>query len=295
VVRYASRVNLQGKTAVVMGASRGAGRGIARALGAAGATVYAAGRTGRGGPAPTDGASGTVEDTAEEVTARGGVGIAVRCDATSPAGVEQLARRVREERGRLDILVNAVWGGNERIDGSDGGWEGVPWSAPFWLHGLGRWDEMMGAGVWATFLASRAFAPLLVPAAGLVVHITDGVDGKYRGNFYWDVAHEALNRMTLGMAEDLRPHRVTCVGITPGFMRTERVLHHFRATEATWREVTGLTRSESPEYVGRAVAALASDEERLVHSGQLFHAADLATRYGFTDVDGRLIPRFEPA
>ena len=286
--------DLRGRTAVVTGASRGAGRGIALALGSAGATVYVAARSTRGGPPPADGAPGTVDDTADEVTARGGRGIAVRCDATDAIQVQALFDRVAAGSGGPDLLVNAVWGGNERYDvsGDVHRLAGVPFDAPFWEHDTARWNEMMMAGVWASLLASRAAAPLMVARRrGLIVHVTDGISPRYRGNLYWDLSHEAINRMAFAMAEELRPHGVACVAVTPGFMRTERVLRHLGTDAQRWREVELLRDSETPEYVGRGIATLAADAGVLDRTGRSFASGDLAAEYGFVDVDGRSVPR----
>jgi NAD(P)-dependent dehydrogenase (short-subunit alcohol dehydrogenase family) len=286
---------LAGRVAVVTGASRGAGRGIALALGEAGATVYVAARTRRGGPAPADGAPGTVDETAESVTAQGGRGVAVACDATRPGEVQALFARVQEEQGRLDLLVNAAWGGNEsyRVVGETHTFEGtVAFDAPFWDQSLTRWDEMITAGVWPTVLASRFAAPLLVrQKRGLIVHVTDGIAPRYRGNLYWDLSHEAINRLAHAMAEELRPHGVACLAITPGFMRTERVLRHLGTDEAGWHRLPLLKDSETPQYVGRAIAALAADPAVLERSGSLLSSGDVAKEYGLKDVDGRYVPR----
>jgi NAD(P)-dependent dehydrogenase (short-subunit alcohol dehydrogenase family) len=276
---------LEGKVAVVTGASRGAGRGIARALGEAGATVYVTGRSARGGPA-TDGLPGRVEDAAEEVTARGGAGVAVRCDHTDDAQVEALFARVRRERGRLDVLVNNVWGGYE---GRTFVGEGIYfWEQPY----AERWDKMFTAGLRAHVVASCLAAPLLIEhKAGLIVSTIAWDHDKYLGSFY-DLSKHAIVRWVHGMAIELRRHGVAAVAVAPGFTRTERVLAAYGADEAHWRDVPALAATESPEYVGRAVVALATDPRVLDKSGRAFRAGELAAEYGFTDVDGRRVPPF---
>lgn len=279
-----SRVaDLSGKVAVVAGASRGAGRGIAMALGDCGATVYITGRTTRSGKPPPDGAPGTIEDTADEVSARGGQGIPVLVDHTDREQVAAFFARMEQEQGRLDVLVNAVWGGNE-IHPQLG------WGKPFWEQPDEGWQLMMQAGVYAYLLNSQCAARLMA-GPGLIVHVTDGV-GDYRGQIHWDLAHEAINRMALGMSADGKRKNIAVVVLNPGFMRTERVLMHLK-TEAQ-KKMFGFDRSESTEYIGRAVASLTADTEVQTKSGQLLYVADLAEQYGFTDIDGKFVPRFDP-
>jgi NAD(P)-dependent dehydrogenase (short-subunit alcohol dehydrogenase family) len=286
---------LQGKVAVVAGASRGAGRGIARALGAAGATVYVLGRTVRGGPRPADGAPGTIEETAEEVTARGGVGIPVRADCTAESGVAAAFERVGREQGRLDVLANAVWGAADGFP-APGDWM-ASWNRPFWEQPLRLWPGMMNAGPYAYFLTGYHAARLMVPAGrGLIVGVTDGIvegsTGEYGGQLVWDLAHQCINRLLLGMSVEARAHNVAVVTLMPGFMQTERVLMHLTSDEL--KNMFRFDRSESPEYLGRAVAALAADDQVMEKTGKIHFVADLAREYGFTDVDGRYIPRFNP-
>lgn len=271
--------NLNDCVALVTGASRGAGRGIAAALGAAGATVYVTGRSTRGGPT-TDNLPGTVEDTAAEVTARGGRGVAVRCDHTADADVEALFARVRAERGRLDLLVNNVWGGYE------GRPLGIPMS-PFWEQPRAQWHGMFVAGLRAHLTASQFAAPLMLPQkCGLIVSTIAWAFDEYLANIFYDVSKAAIVRMSAGMARELRPHGVAVVALAPGFMRTERVLAAHAA------HPFDLSVTESPEYLGRAVVALASDPEVLRKSGQVLTAGGLAREYGFTDTDGRQPPPF---
>ncbi|MFN3652377.1 MAG: SDR family NAD(P)-dependent oxidoreductase [Armatimonadota bacterium] len=276
---------LKGRVAIVTGASRGGGRGIARVLGEEGATVYVTGRTSREGARGADG-TGTIEETAEWVSAAGGVGIPVRCDHTTDAEVEALFCRVREEQGRLDLLVNNVWGGYE-------GYAEVSFTAPFWEQPLWRWDRMFAAGVRAHFSALRLAAPLMIiQGRGLVVHTTFWDRSKYLSNLPYDVAKAAVNRLAHGAAVELRPHGIAVVALSPGWMRTEAVLRHLGATEETWQSVPELASTESPQYLGRAVAALAGDPRVLEKSGCTLTVGDLAQEYGFSDVDGRVIPAF---
>lgn len=268
--------DLRGKIAVVTGASRGAGRGIARVLGEAGAVVYVTGRSLRGLPT-TDHAPGTIEDTAEEVTARGGRGISVRCDHTVEDEVSALFAHILAEQGGLDLLVNNAWGGNEH---SHGGVypDGSHWGIPFWERSLRPWHSMFEAGVRAHLMASRYAVPLLLNRPGGMIACTTFWDHqRYLGDLYYDLAKASINRLAFAMAQDLRPHGITSVAISPGFMRTERVL----------AEGSDLSQTESTEYVGRAIAALAADPHRLARTGQVLTVAKLAREYGFTDIDGR--------
>ena len=276
---------LQGKIAIVAGSSRGAGRGIALALGDAGATVYVAARTSRHGPKPADGAPGTVEDTAEEVSARGGQGIAVRADLGNEEEAAALFRRVEEEQGRLDLMVDSAWGANFMPE----------WSKPFWGLSAGIWRDTLGT-INAAWLTSVHAARIMVKqGSGLIIHVTDNLHpdaSAYRGHILWDLGHEFLNRLVADMGRELKKRKVAVVGLNPGFMRTERVLMHM-TTEAIKKQFR-FDLSESVEYVGRAAAALAADPAVLRKTGELLWAADLATEYGFTDVDGRVIPVFDP-
>jgi NAD(P)-dependent dehydrogenase (short-subunit alcohol dehydrogenase family) len=276
---------LQGKIAIVAGSSRGAGRGIALALGDAGATVYVAARTSRHGPKPADGAPGTVEDTAEEVCARGGQGIPVRADLGNEEEAAALFQRVEEEQGRLDLMVDSAWGANAMAE----------WSKPVWELSAGIWREA-AATISAAWLTSVHAARIMVKQkCGIIVHVTDNLHpdtSAYRGQILWDLGHEFLNRLVMGMSRELKKSQVTVVGLNPGFMRTERVLMHMK-TEAIKKEFR-FDLSESVEYIGRAAAALAGDPNVVRKTGQLLWVAELAQEYGFTDVDGRVIPLFDP-
>jgi NAD(P)-dependent dehydrogenase (short-subunit alcohol dehydrogenase family) len=271
--------------AVVTGASRGAGKGIAAVLGECGATVYVTGRTVRG-QAAADDLPGTVDDTAELVTARGGRGIAVRVDHTDDREVEALFQRVRRDQGRLDLLVNNAWGGYEHYFGTTFD-DGTRFVAPFWEQSLRRWDGMMTAGVRAHLAATFFAVPLLLRhGRGLVVCTSAGDRGRYLGSLLYDVAKSAVSRMVMGMGRELLSRGVAAVAVTPGFMRTERVL------AAHARAPFDLSATESTEYVGRAVAMLAADPKVMRLTGQTWAVGDLARLYRFTDVDGRRVPPF---
>jgi NAD(P)-dependent dehydrogenase (short-subunit alcohol dehydrogenase family) len=275
---------LQGKIAVVTGASRGVGRGIAVVLGERGATVYVTGRSVRGAPT-ADNMPGTIEDTAEEVVRRGGHGIAVACDHREIRQVEALFTRVRDEQGGFDLLVNNAWGGYE---GHVGGLR----PCNFWEAPLELWDGMIEGGLRTHLLATYFAIPLMLPRqSGLIVSTIAWDHDKYIGSFY-DLAKHSIVRMIWGLARELKPHRIATVALAPGFTRTERVLSAFKIKEDEWRSVTHLKKTESPEYAGRAVAALAEDKRVLRRSGKPYMTGELAREYGFTDVDGRQPPPF---
>jgi len=276
---------LKGKIAIAAGGSRGAGRGIALALGQAGATVYVAARTSRSGPKPFDNAPGTVEDTADEVTARGGFGIPVQADLSSHEEVAALFHRVEKERGRLDVLANSAWSANF-----------MPvWSKRFWELDTGIWSDTLET-VSVCWLTSAHAARIMVKQqSGLIVHVTDNPPSDphgYRGQILHDMGHECLNRLIHAMSLETKKAKVAVVGLNPGFMRTERVLAYM-TSEARMKQFR-FDLSESTQYIGRAVAALAADPRVSRRNGQLLWACDLAQEYGFTDVDGRHIPRFDP-
>jgi NAD(P)-dependent dehydrogenase (short-subunit alcohol dehydrogenase family) len=273
--------SLKGKVAVVTGASRGAGRGIAVSLGDAGATVYVTGRSVRG-KSTTENLPGTIEDTAEAVTARGGDGIAVRCDHTVDSDVEALFSRVKREQGRIDLLVNNAWGGYEHHDYR-------MFAAPLHEQPLRHWDGMFTAGVRAALVSSYFAIPLMLAKKhGLIINVTVWDHDKFVGNVFYDLAKNAVNRMTFGMARELKPHNIAAVGLAPGFMRTERVAGSFEAAGS--KDYLNFT--ESPEYIGRAVVALAADSNVLQRTGTILTVGDVAKEHGFTDIDGRYIPPF---
>lgn len=268
--------------AVVTGASRGAGRGIALTLGDEGATVYVTGRSVRGG-VTTQQRPETIDATAEAVSARGGLGIPARCDHTDDADIEALFKRVEQEQGRIDLLVNNAWGGYEIMVGFDKFWE-IP---------MEHWRLMFRAGVRSHMATARLALPLMLPhGRGLIVNTTSPVGARYHGNVFYDVAKTAVNRMAFAMAHDLREHGIAVIALAPGWMRTEKVLDHFKTDEANWHTVADLEKTHSVEYTGRAVAALAADAEVMQRSGQILEVADVARAYGFTDTDGRQVPPF---
>lgn len=272
------------KVAVVTGASRGAGRGIALVLGEAGATVYVTGRSVSGSSSRPDLSSTTIEETAALVTARGGAGIPVRCDHTVDSEVESLFARVEAEQGRLDILVNNVWGGYEKyLDDS--------FVSPFWEQPLWRWDAMFVAGVRAHYSASRLAARLMLPnKSGLIINTTFYDRGKYFQPLSYFLAKNSINQMAYGMGLELREHNIAAIALSPGWMRTEAVMAVIAPDgEPTPEE---FEQTESVEYIGRAVVALAGDPNIMVKSGQTWTVGDLAREYEFTDIDGRQIPPF---
>ena len=265
--------------ALVSGASRGVGRAIALVLGGAGATVYVTGRS-RDGKSTED-MPGSVDQTARDVTAAGGQGIAVPCDHTRDQEVEKLFSRIeREQRGRLDLLVNNAWGGYEQYD-----FEGF--SLPFWEQPLRHWEGMFQAGLRAHLTASRLAAPIMIARqGGLIINTVAWDRGLYLGNLFYDLAKAATVRMAWGMALELRAHGVAALALAPGFVRTERVM------AAHAQQPFPLDRTESPAYTGRAVAFLAGDPSVMERSGQVLAVGDLARQYGFSDTDGRQPPTF---
>jgi NAD(P)-dependent dehydrogenase (short-subunit alcohol dehydrogenase family) len=273
---------LAGKVAVVAGATRGAGRAIAVSLGEAGATVYCTGRSVRGQPATT-GRPETIEETAELVSGRGGQGIAVQVDHTVPQQVAAFFERVKQEQdGRLDLLVNDVWGGDELTQ----------WDVPFWQHSLEDGLRMQVRAVHSHIITAYYAAPLMVARKqGFIIEVTDGDTLNYRGNLYYDLTKVSTMRLGLALAEDLKPHGVTALALTPGFLRSEAMLDHFGVTEANWRD--GIKKepyfagSETPYFIGRAVVALAADPQVAQKAGKTLATWQLAKEYGFDDVDGR--------
>lgn len=272
---------LEGKVAIVAGATRGAGRGIASMLGERGATVYCTGRSVRGHSA-TGSRPETIEETAELVTRYGGVGIPMQVDHRQEAQVQALFARVLDEQGKLDLLVNDIWGGDRFID----------WSKPFWEQSLVYLRDLFETAIFTHIITSRHGAPILVRQGyGLIVEITDGDRPDYRGNLQYDLLKNTVNRLAFGMAEELRPHGVAAVAVTPGFLRSEEMLEHFGVTEANWRDGArvdpNFIASETPFFVGRAVAALAADPAYFSRSGDVYSSWGLSDDYGFTDIDGR--------
>jgi len=278
---------LEGKVALVAGATRGAGRGVACMLGAAGATVYCTGRSIRGAPSPM-GRPETIEETAELVGRQGGVGIAVRTDHTQDAQVERLISQIRTEQGRLDVLVNDIWGGDPLVD----------WSSRFWTMDLDVARRLIDQAVVSHLVTARHAAALMVERqSGLIVEVTDGAGDGYRGHLLYDLVKGVVRRLGYAMAWELLPTGVTALTVTPGFLRSEAVLDHFGVAEANWRDAIAkdpfFAESETPSFIGRGVAALAADPEVRALAGAVLTANDLSERYGFTDVDGRR-PAFHP-
>jgi NAD(P)-dependent dehydrogenase (short-subunit alcohol dehydrogenase family) len=275
---------LASRICLVAGASRGVGRGVARALGEAGATVIVTARSSETG-LKTDGRSEVIEDTAREVDAAGGRGHHYLCDHTKERDVDTLVSWCLRRFGRIDLLVNAVWGGNEGFDGTRHA-DGSQFGTPFWRRGSRSLGHALESGLYAQFLTSRAVTPAMVSAKkGLIVSISFDTGPGYLGDVVYDLAKSAMNRLSLAMAEELKPHGVAALVVSPGFVATERVVDAGMAAEAT----------ETPRYAGRAVAALAADPDVGRFSGQIVHAADMARLYHFTDDDGSQPARFTPA
>jgi NAD(P)-dependent dehydrogenase (short-subunit alcohol dehydrogenase family) len=308
---------LQGKIALVAGATRGAGRGIAIALGEAGATVYCTGRSSRTQSrkhAATPGRPETIEETAELVTAAGGRGIAVRVDHTIPAEVKKLVAQIKRRHKGLDILVNDVWGGDALTE----------FGKPFWQVNLENGLAMLKQAIHSHIITSHYATPLMLgrgaggtggsqgsrgsrgtrgKVRGIIFEITDGDAFYYRGNIFYDLVKISVIRLAFAMARELRKRDIASVALTPGFLRSERVLEHFKVTEANWNEAgqnkkhaqnskdqndsaSDFMVSESPRYIGRAVVALAADPHVRNKSGRVFSSWALAREYNFTDVDG---------
>ena len=276
---------LEGKVALVAGGTRGAGRGISVQLGAAGATVYVTGRTSEAGRSEM-GRPETIEETAALVDEAGGRGIAVRVDHLEPEQVQGLVERIDREQGRLDVLVNDVWGGDPLAE----------WNKPVWEHSLGKGLRLLRLAVDTHIITSHFAIPLLIrEPGGLVVEITDGTaeyNANYRGTvgLYYDLAKVSAIRLALVQADELGPHGATALSLTPGWLRSEMMLEHYGVSESNWRDATEeephFVISESPHYVGRAVAAFAADPEVSRWNGKSLSSGQLAKVYGFTDLDG---------
>ncbi|GAA1947318.1 SDR family oxidoreductase [Amycolatopsis minnesotensis] len=285
--------------AVVAGATRGAGRGIAAALGEAGATVICTGRSSVTGAIPSDyDRAETIEGTADLVTGLGGTGIAVPVDHLDPAQVRRLAERIDAEHGGIDVLVNDIWGA-EVLKGGP-----ADWNTPIWEHDLDTGLRILRLAVDTHLITSHHLLPLLIRRrGGLLAEITDGTTefnaAEYRISVFYDLAKVAVNRLAFSQGHELEPHGATAVAITPGWLRSEMMLDNFGVAEPHWRDALdqdradgnptappGFAQSESPRYVGRAVASLAADQDRARWNQRSVTAADLARTYGFTDIDG---------
>jgi NAD(P)-dependent dehydrogenase (short-subunit alcohol dehydrogenase family) len=273
-------VDLRGRVALVAGATRGAGRGIAVELGAAGATVYVTGRTVAGSPSPMHRPE-TIDETATLVNRAGGTGVAVRTDHADPDQVRALIERIDRDHGRLDVLVNDIWGGDPLTE----------WNVPFWQHDLDGGLRLLRGAVETHIITSWHAAVLMTRApGGLVVEVTDGIDAGYRGSLFYDLAKASVIRLAIAQAAELKPHDIAAVALTPGFLRSEAVLDHFGVTADTWRDAIAtdphFAASETPRYIGRAVAHLAADPDKMTHTGTATSSWELAYRYGYTDIDG---------
>lgn len=275
---------LQGKVALVAGATRGAGRGIAVELGAAGATVYCTGRTTRAQRSEYNRPE-TIEETAELVQQAGGRGIALQVDHLDPAQVQALAARIEREQGRLDLLVNDVWGADFLAE----------WNVPVWEHSLEKGLRLLRLAIDTHIITSHFALPLLIKhPGGLLVEMTDGTaeynNANYRLSLFYDLAKTSVIRMAWAQAKELSPHRGAAVALTPGWLRSEMMLDIYGVKEANWRDATAkqphFVISETPRYTGRAVAHLAADLKVSRWNGQSLSSGQLAKVYGFTDLDG---------
>ena len=275
---------LRGRVALVAGATRGAGRGIARELGAAGATVYVTGRSTRARRSEYDRPE-TIEDTADLVTEAGGHGVAVPVDHLDPAAVRALVDRIAGEQGRLDLLVNDIWGGEKLFE----------WDTPVWEHDLDNGLRLLRLAVETHAITSHFALPLLLRhPGGLVVEVTDGTADynrdTYRVNLFYDLAKTSVLRMAFALGHELGPRGASAVALTPGWMRSEIMLEAFGVREVNWRDALDrephFAISETPRYTGRAVAALAADPGVSRFNGQSLSSGGLARVYGFTDLDG---------
>jgi len=273
--------NLRGQVCLVAGASRGVGRGIARGLGEAGATVIVTARSSETGPR-TEQRPETIEDAARAVDAAGGEGHPYLCDHTSERAVDELVHWCLRRFGRIDVAVASVWGGNEGYDGERYP-DGAAWGTPFWRRSAEPFSRFFSSGPYPALLLARAVAPAMVSARrGLIALVSFDTESGYLGDVYYDLAKAATNRLALACGTELAPHGVCALGLSPGFVATERVRDIGHAGHAT----------ESPLYAGRAVAALAADRGVIVQAGRTLHVADLAGTYGFTDADGTRPERF---
>jgi NAD(P)-dependent dehydrogenase (short-subunit alcohol dehydrogenase family) len=277
-------MTLEGKVALVAGATRGAGRGIARELGAAGAIVYCTGRSTKQQRSEMNRPE-TIEETAELIERDGGRAIPVQVDHLDPRQVEQLVAQITKAHGRLDVLVNDIWGGDHFIQ----------WNTPVWEHSLEKGLRMLHLAI-DTHLITNHFALrlLIKNKGGLVVEVTDGTAGynndHYRVSLFYDLAKTSVVRMAWSLAQELKPHDCTALALSPGWLRSEQMLDNYHVTEENWRDATKIQPhfiiTETPRYVGRAVAHLAADPNVSRWNAQSLSSGQLAKIYGFTDVDG---------
>jgi NAD(P)-dependent dehydrogenase (short-subunit alcohol dehydrogenase family) len=271
---------LNGKVAVVAGATRGAGRGIACMLGAAGATVYCTGRSIRNNSAMNNRPE-SIEETAEMVSDYGGVGLWAQVDHTKEKQVKLLFERIKNEQGCLDILVNDIWGGDELTE----------WNKPFWELSLSKERLMFDRAIYSHIITSRYGVPLMLKKKqGIVIEVTDGDHYEYRGNLSYDLSKNSTIRLAYAMSHDLQKFNICSLAITPGYLRSEAILDGFGVSESNWRDAIQQSQefeaSETPFYIGRAVVALSSDPNILQKSGKVFSTWNLSKEYGFSDIDG---------
>jgi NAD(P)-dependent dehydrogenase (short-subunit alcohol dehydrogenase family) len=297
VVHPSNRQALRGRVAVVAGATRGAGRGIAAALGEAGATVVCTGRSTKLARSDYNRVE-TIEETAELVNQLGGIGIAAAVDHLESDQVKNLAQQIRKDHGHIDVLVNDIWGG-ELLKGGP-----ADWNTPIWEHDLDKGLRILRLAIDTHLITSHYLLPLLIDKPdGLLIEVTDGTanynTSHYRLSVYYDLAKIAINRLAFSQGHELEPYGATAVAITPGWLRSEMMLDNFGVSEENWRDAIRTTAdnckaaapadfalSESPRYVGRAVVALAADPGRARWNKKSVSSGQLASEYGFTDVDG---------
>jgi len=277
-------MKLEGKVALVAGATRGAGRGIARELGAAGAMVYCTGRSTRQQRSEMNRPE-TIEETAELIERDGGRAIALQVDHLDPSQVEQLVARIEREQGRLDVIVNDIWGGDHFIQ----------WNTPVWDYSLENGLHMLHLAIDTHLITNHFALPLLIKnKGGLVIEVTDGTveynKDHYRVSLFYDLAKTSVVRMAWALAQEIKPHGCTALALSPGWLRSEQMLDNYGVTEENWRDATvkqpHFIITETPRYVGRAVAHLAADPDVARWNGESLSSGQLAKIYGFTDVDG---------